>query len=33
VLPYLHEHGVTDEQIERMLVANPWRYFENTGTY
>jgi phosphotriesterase-related protein len=33
VLPYLHEHGVTDEQIETMLVANPRRYFENTGTY
>ena len=33
VLPYLREHGVTDEQIDRMLVANPRRYFENTGTY
>jgi phosphotriesterase-related protein len=33
VLPYLREHGVTDEQIETMLVANPRRYFENTGTY
>jgi len=29
VLPYLREHGVTDEQIETMLVANPRRYFEN----
>jgi phosphotriesterase-related protein len=28
VLPYLREHGVTDEQIETMLVANPRRYFE-----
>ena len=33
VLPYLREHGVTDEQIETMLVANPRRYFESTGTY
>jgi phosphotriesterase-related protein len=33
VLPYLREHGVTDEQIETMLVATPRRYFENTGTY
>jgi phosphotriesterase-related protein len=28
VLPYVREHGVTDEQIETMLVANPRRYFE-----
>lgn len=28
VLPYLLEHGVTQEQIEMMLVANPRRYFE-----
>lgn len=28
VLPYLREHGVTDDQIETMLVANPRRYFE-----
>jgi phosphotriesterase-related protein len=28
VLPYLREHGVTDEQIDTMLVANPRRYFE-----
>jgi phosphotriesterase-related protein len=33
VLPYLREHGVTDEQIDTMLVANPRRYFENTGAY
>jgi phosphotriesterase-related protein len=33
VLPYLREHGVTDEQIDTMLVANPRRYFENLGTY
>ena len=29
VLPYVRQHGVTDEQIETMLVANPRRYFEN----
>ena len=29
VLPYLREHGVTDEQIETMLVTNPRRYFDN----
>ncbi|HEY5336218.1 MAG TPA: phosphotriesterase-related protein [Mycobacteriales bacterium] len=28
VLPYLREHGVTDEQITAMLVDNPRRYFE-----
>jgi phosphotriesterase-related protein len=28
VLPYLREHGVSDEQIETMLVTNPRRYFE-----
>jgi phosphotriesterase-related protein len=28
VLPYLREHGVTEEQIETMLVTNPRRYFE-----
>ncbi len=33
VLPYLREHGVTDEQITTMLVDNPRRYFENVGTY
>jgi phosphotriesterase-related protein len=33
VLPYLREHGVSDEQIETMLVANPRRYFDHTGTY
>jgi phosphotriesterase-related protein len=30
VLPYLREHGVTDEQITTMLVDNPRRYFERT---
>lgn len=33
VLPYLREHGVTDEQITTMLVDVPRRYFEDTGTY
>jgi phosphotriesterase-related protein len=33
VLPYLREHGVTDEQIDTMLVANPRRYFEATDAY
>ncbi|MBO0774760.1 MAG: phosphotriesterase [Actinobacteria bacterium] len=28
VLPYLRDHGVTDEQIATMLVANPRRFFE-----
>ncbi len=28
VLPYLRDHGVTDEQIITMLVDNPRRYFE-----
>ena len=29
VLPYLREHGVTEEQITAMLVDNPRRYFES----
>jgi phosphotriesterase-related protein len=33
VLPYLREHGVTEEQLTTMLVDNPRRYFENAGTY
>jgi phosphotriesterase-related protein len=33
VLPYVREHGITGEQIETMLIGNPRRYFENTGTY
>jgi phosphotriesterase-related protein len=33
VLPYLREHGVTEEQIQTMLVTNPRRYFENVGPY
>ena len=29
VLPYLREHGVTNEQLDAMLVENPRRYFES----
>ncbi len=32
VLPYLLEHGVTQEQIDTMLVANPRRYFTGAGS-
>jgi phosphotriesterase-related protein len=28
VLPYIRERGVTDKQIETMLVDNPRRLFE-----
>ncbi|MDT0274730.1 phosphotriesterase family protein [Blastococcus goldschmidtiae] len=28
VLPYLREHGVTEDQIDTMLVTNPRRYFQ-----
>ncbi|SFT61142.1 phosphotriesterase-related protein [Geodermatophilus amargosae] len=31
VLPYLREHGVTDEQITTMLVDVPRRYFEGAA--
>lgn len=30
VVPYLLEHGVTQEQVDTMLVANPRRYFEGS---
>ena len=33
VPPYLRERGVTEQQIETMLVGNPRRYVENVGTY
>jgi hypothetical protein len=33
VLPYVREHGVTEEQVETMLVANPRSYFETQGAY
>jgi phosphotriesterase-related protein len=29
VLPYLRKHGVTDDQIQTMLVDTPRRYFES----
>ena len=28
MLPYLRDHGVTEEQITTMLVDNPRRIFE-----
>lgn len=31
VLPYVRERGVTDEQVETMLVGNPRRLFELSG--
>jgi phosphotriesterase-related protein len=33
VLPYVRERGVTEEQIDTMLVDVPRRYFENAGAY
>jgi phosphotriesterase-related protein len=33
LLPYVRERGVTEEQIQTMLVANPRRYFEAVGAY
>lgn len=33
VLPYLREHGVSEEQIATMLVDVPRRYFENVASY
>lgn len=33
VVPALRERGVSDDQIDAMLVANPRRYFENVGAY
>jgi len=33
ILPMLREKGVTDAQIEQMLVTNPRRYFERQGAY
>ena len=33
VLPYLLEHGVTDDQVRTMLVDTPRRYFEATDPY
>jgi len=33
VLPALLQRGVTQQQIDQMLVANPRRYFENVAAY
>lgn len=33
VLPALRERGVTEDQIEQMMVINPRRIFENVGAY
>ena len=33
VLPYLLEHGVTDDQVRTMLVDTPRRYFEDVSPY
>jgi phosphotriesterase-related protein len=33
VLPYLRDNGVTDEQLDAMLVATPRRYFEDVSPY
>jgi phosphotriesterase-related protein len=33
VLPYVRERGVSDQQIETMLVETPRRYFENNTAY
>ena len=33
VLPYIRERGVSDAQIETMLVEVPRRYFEHTAAY
>jgi phosphotriesterase-related protein len=33
VLPYLRQGGVSEDQIETMLVTTPRRYFENNSAY
>jgi phosphotriesterase-related protein len=33
VLPYLRAHGVTDQQLDAMLVATPRRHFEDVSPY
>jgi phosphotriesterase-related protein len=33
ILPGLKKRGVTDEQIDTMMVENPRRFFETTGRY
>ena len=32
VVPYLLDHGVSQQQIDQMLVENPRRYFEGAAT-
>jgi phosphotriesterase-related protein len=32
-LPYVRQRGVTEDQIETMLVDTPRRYFENNAAY
>ena len=33
VIPELKNRGVTQEQVDQMLVANPKRLFDQTGAY
>jgi phosphotriesterase-related protein len=33
VLPYIRERGVTEAQVDAMLVETPRRYFENNSAY
>ena len=33
VLPYMRERGVTEAQIDTMLVETPRRYFEHNAAY
>jgi phosphotriesterase-related protein len=33
VIPALKQRGVTDEQLETMLVGNPRKIFETRGGY
>jgi len=33
VLPALADHGVSEDQIETMLVTNPRRFFERQDPY
>jgi phosphotriesterase-related protein len=33
VLPYISEQGVTEAQINTMLVETPRRYFEHNAAY
>jgi predicted metal-dependent phosphotriesterase family hydrolase len=33
VLPALRQAGVSEAQVEQMVVTNPRRYFERQGAY